>query len=220
MTQNQPELFPESEKRKSIIYIDGFNMYNGSLSGTTHKWLNLEKYFTKLRQHEDVLCIKYFTAKMDGDKGTRQEVYLRALSTLSRVSVIVGRYKQKTVTCRVANCTLSGQRLFKTWEEKRTDVNIAVHMVNDALSQACTTQVLVSGDSDLVPALNMIKEQVPRQNLIVYVPARDEHRGAAVEIRSAADKDATLPVAMFKHCQFPAEIDDGAGGKIRKPSSW
>jgi uncharacterized LabA/DUF88 family protein len=220
MTQNQPALFPESKNRRSIIYIDGFNMYNGSLSGTPHKWLNLERYFDRLRQHEDVLSIKYFTAKMDGDSGVRQEVYLRALSTLSRVEVIVGRYKRKTVTCRVRACSWLGNKLFQTWEEKRTDVNIAVQMLDDALSEQSDTQVLVSGDSDLVPALNKIKERRPQQTLVVYVPARDEHRGAAVEIRSAADKNATLPVALFKHCQLPQEIDDGAGGKIRKPTSW
>lgn len=39
------------------------------------------------------------------------------------------------------------------FEEKQTDVNIALHMYRDAIKQHYTQQVLVSNDSDLELAL-------------------------------------------------------------------
>ena len=144
-----------------------------------------------------------------------------ALNTLPKVRVTEGRYKTKYVNCQVQTCShSSSQRRFTTWEEKRTDVNIAVQMMDDAYQQLCDVMVVVSGDSDLVPPLLRIKERFPNMKLVVYVPARNAQRGAAVEIRSAADKHATLPVDLLKRCQLPTKVPDGAGGFIVKPEDW
>ena len=48
--------------KRSIIYIDGFNLYYGAIKDTKWKWLNLERYFTLVRQDDDIQIIKYFTA--------------------------------------------------------------------------------------------------------------------------------------------------------------
>jgi len=56
--------------------------------------------------------------------------------------------------------------------------------------------------------------------VLVYVPSRNPVRGAAVELRSAADRHRNLPLAPLKHAQFPARIPDGGGGFIEKPSGW
>ncbi len=221
MTEKQPVLFPENrEKRRAIVYIDGFNLYNGSIKGTPHKWLNLQKYFDLLRQDDEVVRIHYFTAVMHGNPGTRQQVYLNALDTLERVNVIIGRYKRKRVECRVQPCAFGGDRRFQTWEEKRTDVSIAIQMLDDAYQNECDVLVVVSGDSDLVPAIHAVKRRFPEKIVVVYVPARDRDRGAATEMRGASDRNATLPMALLRKCHFPSEIRDGVSGAIRKPDSW
>ncbi len=110
MTQNQGNSFTKNPKPRSFVYVDGFNMYNGSIKGTAHKWLNLQKYFELLRQDDDVISIYYFTALRMGTRGDRQQVYLNALETLPKVNVVVGRYKRKTATCHVSSCTFSGNR--------------------------------------------------------------------------------------------------------------
>ena len=74
--------------KKSIIYIDGFNLYYGAVKGTPWKWLDLEKYFTLLRQDDDIQQIKYFTAPISGSHRQNQDNYLLALSTLPRVEII------------------------------------------------------------------------------------------------------------------------------------
>lgn len=105
-------------------------------------------------------------------------------------------------------------------EEKRTDVNIALRMVQDAYENQCDRFVIVTGDSDLVPVIDVIKTKYPQKKVIVYVPARNRTRGAATEIRFAADKHKTLPLDLLKYSQFPPQVADGSGGFILKPSSW
>jgi uncharacterized LabA/DUF88 family protein len=213
-------LFIYTRMKKSIIYIDGFNLYYGAVKGTPWKWLDLEKYFTLLRQNDDIQQIKYFTAEISGSHRPNQDNYLLALSTLSKVEIILGKFKTKQVKCLVSNCTYSGSRIFNQQEEKRTDVNIALHMLHDAYEEVCERIILVSGDSDIVSAFAMIKNLKPKIELVVYIPARNPIRGAAVELRNAADKSRTLPNGMLRIAQFPPTIQDSSGNVINKPQSW
>lgn len=119
-------------RQRTIVYIDGFNLYYGALKGTPHKWLNLERYFTMLRPNDDLRAIKYFTALVKGQTRANQELYLKALATLPLVEVILGKFKKKRVHCNESSCLHAGNRMFETVEEKRTDVNIAVSMLDDA----------------------------------------------------------------------------------------
>ena len=202
------------------MYIDGFNLYYGAIRGGPNKWLNLERYFKLLRPNDSIQAIRYFTAIIDGSHKANQLAYLRALETLPSVETVLGKFKTKRIACNVEACTFSGSRLFTSQEEKRTDVNIAIHMLDDAYRDICDRLVLVSGDSDLVPAVNQIKRRFPKKEVIVYVPARDETRGAAVELRSAADKARLLPLQILQHSRFPSRVPDGSGGYIDKPRIW
>ena len=205
---------------RSIVYIDGFNFYYGVLKDSPDKWLDIQAYFTKLRQTDDVQKIWYFTALVGGDQRLRQKTYLDALTTLHLVDVQFGHYKQKTIKCNVRKCTFSGPREFRAPEEKGTDVKIALQMLDDAYQNACDRIILVSGDSDLVPAIELIKTRFPEKRITVYVPARDPTRAAARSLRGAAHKHKTLPVNLLKKCQFPDSLVDVGRVRITKPSAW
>ena len=161
---------------RSIVYIDGFNLFFGALKGTRHRWLDLESFFRRLRPDDDIRRIRYFSAlvtgtKQDPDKGERQEAYLDALSTTPLVDVHLGRFKTTWIKCRVPDCGFEGERMFPKPKEKRTDVSIALHMLDDALSDRTDRLVVVSGDSDLVPAIDLVKHRRPEKEVIVYVPS-------------------------------------------------
>ena len=211
---------PANLKPRAIVYIDGFNLYYGAVRGTPHKWLNLEKYFSLLRPGDDVQQIHYFTAPIVGTTRPNQDTYLRALATLPSVNVVLGKFKRKRVKCGLAACTYIGDKFFETLEEKRTDVNIGIYMVDDAYRNRFDTLILVSGDSDLVPALNLVKARFPAKKIVVYVPTRNPIRGAAVELRAAADTNRDLPLNLLRLSQFPAQLPDGVGGFINKPGTW
>ena len=81
---------------------------------------------------------------------------------------------------------MPGSRFFDSLEEKRTDVSIGIWMLDDAYQDRCDNLILVSGDSDLVPAVQMVKSRFPLKKILVYVPANSPVRGYAVELRSVA----------------------------------
>jgi len=207
-------------KPRTIIYIDGFNFFYGAIKGGPYKWLNLERFFTLLRGEDDVCRIHYFTAIVnDPASQAVQEVYLQALRTLPLLNIILGKYKEKRVACKVVACTHAAERQFRVNEEKRTDVNIAVQMMEDAYERRCEQFIVVSGDSDLVPPVQRVRSLGKR--VVVYIPARDDRRAAAVELRAAADDARRLPLdRLLPIAQFPDAIPDGAGGAICKPTGW
>ena len=204
-------------KPRTIVYIDGFNLYYGAVKGTPFKWLNLQRYFTSIRQADEIVAIKYFTAMVRGSAETRQRTYLAALATCPLVEVVLGAFKNRRVTCSYSDCatTTPGDRRFSMPEEKRTDVNIAIYMIDDAYQDECDNLVLVTGDSDLVPAVKLIRSRFQSKRVTLYVPARVPQRGHAVELRTAAHVDRLLPLNMMPKMQFPARVADGSGNSNR-----
>lgn len=209
------------KKPRTIVYIDGFNLYYGAVKDTPYKWLNLRRYFEMIRNADEIVEIKYFTALIVGPTRPNQDVYLRALATLPALSVYLGKFTESKIECAVGDCLHTGTRRFKRRLEKGTDVNIAVQMLNDAYQDRCDQLVLVTADSDLVPALRIIRTSFQDKRTVVYIPTGPEHeRGAAVELRQAAHQNRTLPLNLLKKAQFPAEVSDGSGGLICKPAAW
>jgi hypothetical protein len=206
--------------KRVIFYVDGFNFYYGAIRGGPNKWLNRERVCRLIRPADDVRRIHYFTALVVGSGRPRQERYLNALATLPTVNVVVGKYKTKRICCRVSACSHGGCRNFDHWEEKRTDVSIATQILDDAYQNECDTFIVVSGDSDLVPPLHRVKERFPGKEIVVYVPTRNATRGAAYELRAAADRHKDFPLAPLAKSQFPSAVPDGKGGFIHKPAEW
>ena len=121
-------------KQRAIVYIDGYNWYHAIFKHyPSWKWLNIQTFFQSLRIDEEVCSVKFFTALVDernkqSDARERHSRYLKALSTLPKVKVILGIFQDREVTCR-ASC--GGK--YSVPEEKKTDVNIAVEIMSDAL---------------------------------------------------------------------------------------
>ncbi|MHC4078290.1 MAG: NYN domain-containing protein, partial [Planctomycetota bacterium] len=192
----------------------------GALRGRGKKWLNLELLFRRLREQDEVQIVRYFTTLVKAPPSVDQQTYHRALATLPVVRVVLGRFKRRQRTCRVSSCTYEGSKLFSSLEEKRTDVNIALSMLDDAYRDRYDMLVLVTGDSDLVPAVEMVKHRFPKKRVVVYVPTRSAVRGAATELRRSADKHRTLPQRLLAICQFPTVLETDDGAMIAKPASW
>jgi len=125
-------------KQRTYVYIDGFNRYYGAFKGTPYKWLNLQMMCELLLPKNEVVRIKYFTARVNGRTGDpnqaeRQQIYLRALRTIPNLEIIYGHFLTHTVSMRVANPGPNEPKyvsVLKT-EEKGSDVNIAAHLIND-----------------------------------------------------------------------------------------
>lgn len=84
-----------SERKRVIVYVDGFNLYYGCLQGTRCPRLDLGTLCTRLLPRDDVVGIKYFTAKVgprpwgsqkSQQESQAQEFYLRALRTVPNLT--------------------------------------------------------------------------------------------------------------------------------------
>ena len=202
-----------------IVYVDGLNLFYGVLKGTQFKWLDLAKYFVALRQKDEVVEVRYFTARFEGTRGANQSAYLQALSSTPLVRVDFGRFQSEKYECTVPipHCTASFRDFFTT-KEKQTDVGLAVAMVEDAARDRMDAAVVISGDSDLVPGVRAVQRF--DKTTILYVPFKEPKLGNyASELRTASGDDRLFPVALLRVCQFPDEVIS-ARGPVRKPAGW
>lgn len=206
---------------RTLVYVDGFNLYYGALKGTPYKWLDLMALARKvLSKRNQIVGIKYFTAKVfprggDGGQPVRQGTYLRALATLN-ADCVFGRYLSHEITMRLAS-PAPGQspyvRVTKT-EEKGSDVNIAAHMLLDAFKDMYDCAVLVSGDSDLKTPVDMVRHDFRKTVGVVNPQKHDCH-----VLRTAASFYKRIRTADLAASQFPETLTDGRGA-FHKPPGW
>ena len=212
---------------RANVYVDGFNLYYGSLKGKGggFKWLNLDILFQKyLLSRNPIHLIHYFTARISSrpdDLGApvRQATYLRALATLPNVRIHFGHFQQTKVRMPLVEPTSSGQktvRVYKT-EEKGSDVNLATQLLLDAFRHDCELAVVVSNDSDLEAPIRAVRDdlEIPVGLLNPHPPwsrSRD-----LLNLKPAFFKQ--IRVAAVRGSQFPDELSD-ANGTFRRPATW
>ena len=152
-----------------IAYVDGFNLYHAidNLKRPALKWVGLWALANSLaRPGEMVIEVNYFSAYATwrSDAYKRHIEYVKALEH-SGVTCIMGHFKSKTRTCLSCGATWTQH------EEKETDVHIAARIVVDACEDRYDRAILITADSDLVPALDIVKSRFPKQ-LFVVAPNR------------------------------------------------
>src|SRR5205085_3063575 len=98
----------ETKKLRTIVYVDGFNLYFGAVKNTKFKWLDLQKLFDKLLgAHCTITEIKYFTARVSARKydphaPDRQKIYLKALEAYTpNISIYYGHFLTNIVKATV-----------------------------------------------------------------------------------------------------------------------
>ena len=176
-----PGLSNAESKFGVITYIDGYNLYFGMLDEAVrrgsraepdasyyrHMWLDIQGLAESLlKPNQDLVLVKYFTSPISNAKGKqeRQNAYLDALRTKPKVEIIFGRFQPDRKECD--HC---GHPAYHP-QEKKTDVNIATNLICDAIENRYDTALLVTGDSDLVPALEAVKRLTPTKRLVVVFP--------------------------------------------------
>jgi hypothetical protein len=88
---------------RSGLYVDGLTFYYGALRGGPNKWLDLNSYAQLLLPRDEIVVVRYFTARVNARANDpripmRQETYLRALSTQTKVTVHHGRFASRVKT--------------------------------------------------------------------------------------------------------------------------
>lgn len=213
--------------QKVVFLVDGFNVYHSlkqleQASGQKVRWLDLTRLLDgtlstirhRVGDRVDRERVVYYSALAThltpGDPGVvqRHEAYIAALEA-SEVRVVLSRFKMKDVRC--PNC----RTYFRRYEEKETDVAIALGIV-EAFTGGADAVVLVSGDSDLTPAIRSARRLFPQRKIGVAFPY---HRRAS-ELEQAADFAFNLRPAEIQRAQLPDPVRLRDGTAIAKPANW
>ena len=214
---------------KTRVYIDGANFYFGLLKGHPEwKWLDLKGLVALLvRSDHEVDAIQYFTSYIkthpyDHAAIERQNVYLQGIEAFGGVEIIFGKYnKNKTYLppiedkCLGCGATRNGLVRVMKFEEKRTDVNLATSMLRDAYTNAADSFVLISGDSDFIAPLDLIRYELGKQ-VVVFNP-----KDRKSDLANHASYYRDIPRDLPARCQLPDAIPVGTHGNvIRRPAAW
>ncbi|HLH54596.1 MAG TPA: NYN domain-containing protein [Verrucomicrobiae bacterium] len=206
--------------------MDAFNWYFGIFQHRpAWKWLNIQSFFETLRLDEEVVAVKFFTALVDprlhiSSRRDRQKRYFKALGSLPKVRIILGKYQERTVTCQARDCQRRLQ--YVVAEEKKTDVNIAVHLLDDAIRNATESMVIVSGDSDLEPAVEWVRRNYPQVKITVYIPVLDDEdrQRRSDNYHRMGVICKPLPLADIPRHILPITIALGDNQNITRPLEW
>jgi len=205
-------------RKRAIVYVDGFNLYYGSLKKTSYRWLDLARLADLMLPEQDVLEVKYFTAIVDSPTGSvRQQVYIGALESHGRVTTYRGhflthlKYRRRRMPC--LECGEKYAEVVIT-EEKGTDVNLATHLVYDACTDAFDVAAVLSNDSDLVTPIRFASEKCSKTVGVI-----NPHKIPARALIQVADFYKKLRPGVLKASQLPPAIDCGER-RFVKPGNW
>lgn len=203
--------------QRVIVYIDGFNLYFGLKQSNFKRyyWLDVAQLARNLlKPDQHLVAAYYFTARIR-DNGRnekdqkRQNTYLEAL-TQQGVHCQFGHYLEKTRTCR--NCGAH----WPDYEEKMTDVNIAIQLLCNAFDDEFDTALIISGDSDLATPIRQVRERFLTKRVIVaFPPARHSS-----ELKRHANGHLTIGEDKLRASQLPEQITKPDGFVLHRPSTW
>ena len=212
-----------SSTNRTIVYIDGFNLYFGLRAQGWRKyyWLNISKYASSIAHDgQQVVQTKYFTSRIKGptDKQKRQTDYLTAVRSLTDVVVIEGQYRSDPILCpnctqqlTCARCAIPGY----DQHEKMTDVNIATHMFTDAMRNRFDDAILVTGDSDQRPTIDAVRKVFGKRVDVVFPPAR-----FSADLKAGASDSGFAIEESYRKSQFPDVVMLSSGHTVVRPDRW
>ncbi len=216
---------------RTIVYIDGFNLYYRALKGTSHKWLDIAALSrAALPSACSITRVNYYTARVSGrtnpDAPKRQHAYLRALATLPDVALHYGNFMVNQKWAGLvqppdfrppfalpAGVSLDVAYVWKT-EEKGSDVNLGVHLVRDAFKGAFDLAAVLTNDTDLLEPIRIVRNELNLPVTLLTPVAKP-----ATSLAQAASEVRHIKPYLGP-CQLPSPILVPGKSPIIKPVGW
>lgn len=142
----QNQTMGNNAPRRVMIFIDGSNLYHVLKQNTDKRDLDYKKFSQKLCGDRELIRTYYYNIRQESPDNPKlaesQDRFLNALYETEYLEVKLGIWKQR------------GQ----TMVEKGVDVMIAADLISHAYEDHYDTAILVSGDADFYPALQVVKD--------------------------------------------------------------
>lgn len=219
---------------RTIVYVDGFNLYYRLLKHRAHlKWVNPKLLAERCLDPQNLVTqVRYYTARVSGrtdpTSPARQQIYLDALATVPEISVHMGSFLSST---KYAGLVHPPQfkpatplqmplpwpdvvKVHKT-EEKGSDVNLACHLLLDAFRGAFDVAAVLSNDSDLVEPIRIATKELRKiVGLLSPVP------NPTSELQRFSSFVRRISAGDLAAAQFPNPILRADGSQLAKPFEW
>jgi len=232
------------------MYIDGFNLYHAlkqKIGDPNSSWTKkyqrcdfraLGKQFI---QEDEQLCKVYFFtayAEWDIEARKRHEVYNSALRKMW-VDIVLWKFTQitkkfikdknwlidikfpKWEILMGKNPVIPQELIFTTFEEKETDVNLALKIFEDAFFDNYDRAIIISGDSDIIPAIATIrrlskkwkiKQKIFTSLLIPWTKGK--------MMKRACNEVLQISGENMENSLLPEQVEVSPWVIIKKPPSW
>lgn len=103
--------------------------------------------------------------------------------------------------------------VISTFEEKGSDVNLAVRLVDDAWSGEIDRAIVVSNDTDLISAIRAARRHI-------RVDVVSPQASLAKQLKKAADYSWWLDVSILRECRMPIPQIGMDGAELYPPATW
>lgn len=216
---------------KTIVYVDGFNLYHRALKKTKYKWLDIQTLCrAALPANLNIAGINYYTARVSGkistDAAKDQNTYLKALATTPNLKIHYGNFQvteKRMYLCQPPDfqpaCTIAPHptpRFAKVVkiEEKGSDVNLGVHLVRDPCLGAFQNAAVITNDTDLLEPIRIVVQEA-RLPVTLLSPVNKP----AGSLQSMASYVRRIERYLGRS-QFPDPLAGPDGRLIHKPQDW
>ena len=204
---------------RAMGFVDGFNLYHAidDLGEPHLKWVDVRllvrqfvpaSHFVLSRV---VYCSAFATWRPKATE--RHLAYVRALESAG-VHTVLGRFK-----ARRRACYRCGSRWIQH-EEKESDVNLALELMESAVDDAFDLAVLVTADSDLAPAVRRALRRGPGKRVRILTPpgrAKSSELTMAAGGRRSARK---ITRAHLERALLPAAGTTPDGRRWYRPPAY
>lgn len=214
------------DKRLRVYcFVDGFNLYHAiqwfadgvddeqKRQYRQYKWLSLislAKCYVS-SQSQELVGVELFTTVTHWDQGKAlRHKQFKMAQECEGVKITCGHFKEKQMLCK-ATC----RAVYSDWQEKQTDVNIAVRMVELAHAEAYDKAIIISGDTDLIPAIQLVRT-VYKRHVAAVVPIG--RRGEDIE--SACDSKFKMTEDHLSRSHLPNKLRHPSGQWVLKPYEY
>jgi uncharacterized LabA/DUF88 family protein len=132
------------------------------------------------------------------------------LGTLPLLTRHEGHFLEKVRACQVCGST------WTAFEEKMSDVNLATHLLLEAVDDRFDTALVVSGDSDLSTPIRTVLRRWPHKRVVVAFPPKRN----SVQLQGVATGYLRIGEDKLRKSQLPDSVQTVSGILLHRLKEW
>ncbi len=201
-------------RRRAALYVDGFNLYHAidGLDREYLKWLDIRALARSIAPRSQVVRRVTWVTAFRPQAKRRHDLHQAYFDALKATGVhcLTGHFVVYSDRCNACG------HMWNVAEEKQSDVNLALAVLDDAHEDRFDVCYLLTTDGDHAATARFLKERFPRKQLVVVTPPE---RRANRTLLEWADAQTSIDIDQLERALLPPVLQ-GADGPIFRPSIY